>query len=590
MKFKYITEFPKQAFKILTKIQKIYMILFWFSFFALSIFETLGLGVLAAYVGILSNAEQMIEKIPYENLKIFLLEIEFNDLILFIGIIIIVLFLIKNILIIFVNIFELKLRKNIESEISKKIFSNIIEKPYLYHASTGSPQVINEVMNESSRVVNLIFGYNTFYKEMTLIIILFIPLMIFNPLIFFAIIIIFSLFSFLFFKKIRSKLIYIGDKIKKHSELQFKSIKEVIENIILVKLSGKKFFFINKYLNQYNLVMSKSISKRIYSLFPRMFFENISVITIVLVSCILIFSDMKNETIISYLSFIALAAIRLVPAFTNLNLNFTNIIYNEKPFENYVKAINLKKNENYFLKKENDEKLIQIKKIESIELKNIYFKYKDEKEYIFEDISLKIDKKIMIGIIGRSGSGKSTLSKILMGLLPPNQGEVEINCNNLKTIQSNWKKRIGYISQDVFLSENSLMKNIAMSQDNLEIDIKQINYSINNALLGDLVKNSQEGLEFLISGTGDNVSGGQKQRIGIARAIYSNPDLLILDEPTSNLDLESKNLLNKCLQEIKKNKIVLLITHSDEMLENCDIVYEIINKKLLNVKKNNTKN
>ena len=123
-----------------------------------------------------------------------------------------------------------------------------------------------------------------------------------------------------------------------------------------------------------------------------------------------------------------------------------------------------------------------------------------------------------------------------------------------------------------------------MNKNINEIDIDKINYSIKNALLKDLVDNSKDGINLLIRDRGINISGGQKQRIGIARAIYNNPSLLILDEPTSNLDKESQILFQKCLLEIKKNKIVVLITHSHEMLNNCDSVYQLKNKKLTHVK------
>jgi ABC-type bacteriocin/lantibiotic exporters, contain an N-terminal double-glycine peptidase domain len=272
-----------------------------------------------------------------------------------------------------------------------------------------------------------------------------------------------------------------------------------------------------------------------------------------------------------------------VPAFTALNMNFSNIVYSEKPFEEYVKNINLDTKEPTTTNVSTKEKLIKISRIDSIELKNIFYRYNNSKDFVLENLNLKFEKNSLTGIVGKSGSGKSTLSKIVMGLLKPTNGEMRLNNTNVNQISNNWQIKIGYVPQDVFLIESSLIKNIALSQNDFEIDMKKINHAIENSLLKELVENSKDGLKFMISDNGKNISGGQKQRIGLARALYSNPDLLILDEPTSSLDSESQDLLNSCLLEIKKNKIVILITHSEKMLKNCDNVYKI-NPKSLSIK------
>ena len=202
MDLKYFYKLPKQSFVVLSKKHKIQTLFYWLTLIILPAFETLGLGVLALYVGILSNPEAIINKIPIQEVKNLIISLDFNDLILYVGILIIILFLIKNLLIILVNVFQLKLRKNIETEIAKKIFSKILNKPYSYHTSTNLSLITNEVISESNRVTNLIFGYNDLYKEIFLIMIIFIPLAIFNPCLFISIVLIFSLFSVLFLRKL----------------------------------------------------------------------------------------------------------------------------------------------------------------------------------------------------------------------------------------------------------------------------------------------------------------------------------------------------------------------------------------------------
>ena len=193
-----------------------------------------------------------------------------------------------------------------------------------------------------------------------------------------------------------------------------------------------------------------SISKRMLIMLPRMFFENGAVIGIVLIIFILFFSDLQSEVAISYLSFISLASIRLVPSFTALNMNFSNIVYSEKPFEEYVKNIDLDYKELTTTNISIQEKLTKISSIECIELKNIFYRYNNSKDVVLENVNLKFKKNSLVGIIGKSGSGKSTLSKIVMGLLKPTHGELKINNIKVNQISSNWQKKIGYIPQDIF--------------------------------------------------------------------------------------------------------------------------------------------
>jgi ABC-type multidrug transport system fused ATPase/permease subunit len=185
-----------------------------------------------------------------------------------------------------------------------------------------------------------------------------------------------------------------------------------------------------------------------------------------------------------------------------------------------------------------------------------------------------------VGIVGDSGSGKTTLIDIFLGLLKPQKGKILVDgvdiSENLKSFQS----LIGYVPQDVYLLDDSLKRNIAFGKKEDEIDNEMITETIKISQLDDVVNKLSNGLNSNVGERGSKFSGGEKQRIGIARSLYNKPKILVLDEATSSLDLETeKNFINS-IHELKDDKTILIISHRESTLQNCDIIYEISQGKL----------
>ena len=215
----------------------------------------------------------------------------------------------------------------------------------------------------------------------------------------------------------------------------------------------------------------------------------------------------------------------------------------------------------------------------SLIIDNVEFAYQNN-NCIFRNLNLKINKGEFVGIIGQSGLGKSTLINLILGLLAADKGTIKIDDKNIKEYLNDWRKLIGYVSQDIYILDDTLKKNIAFGIENKNIDEKKIEEAIIKSQLQRFVNNLPEGLETVIGENASKISGGQRQRIGIARALYKDPKFLIFDESTSNLDKETSTELIKFMTENKKNFTILFITHKTEQLKNCDKVYKIDNKKI----------
>ena len=189
-------------------------------------------------------------------------------------------------------------------------------------------------------------------------------------------------------------------------------------------------------------------------------------------------------------------------------------------------------------------------------LKNVNYLFKQNKIY---------------AILGESGSGKSTFLDLLLGFYKTNKNNIKINCP---------QESIGYVPQESYMSSGTIKENIAFGLDENEIDIVKINSCLKKARIFDFVNSLPNKVDSHLSIFGSNISVGQKQRIGIARALYSDPKIILLDEPTSALDENTERDFMKILQDLKKDRLIIMTTHKKTILEKFDIILNLQDKTL----------
>ena len=211
---------------------------------------------------------------------------------------------------------------------------------------------------------------------------------------------------------------------------------------------------------------------------------------------------------------------------------------------------------------------------DKIEVRNLAFHFEDSDHDTLLDLSLTINKGEKIGINGSSGAGKTTLLNLLLGLYTPTEGEILIDGEKLDaSLMRKWQNSIGYVSQSVFLSDSTLLANIALGIDEEKIDMKRIEQAIEAASLSEFVASLPNGLQTRIGECGSFLSGGQRQRIGIARALYKQADILFFDEATSSLDSATEQSINHAIEHLSsshKDLTIVVVAHRDSSLGYCD--------------------
>ena len=218
---------------------------------------------------------------------------------------------------------------------------------------------------------------------------------------------------------------------------------------------------------------------------------------------------------------------------------------------------------------------------DKIQFKNVKFSYPGNENTILENINISLKSKTLIGIKGRSGEGKSTFADLILGILKPIKGSISVD--NLKINDENansWLNNVGYVSQKFNLFNTSIFFNITFDQKFDETKIKKFYECLKIVDLKNVIDKQKLKHNFIISEDGKNLSGGQKQRLAIARAIYKEVDLLVLDEPTSNLDEGNTRLFIKLINKLKEKITVIVISHDQKVLNSCDEVLIVRDKKI----------
>ncbi len=471
--------------------------------------------------------------------------------------------------------FNTRLSAGIGADLSRKAYVNTINQSYEFHTNINSSEIIASFTNHISAAVSGIFSI--FQLTTSAIISLFLicgilfielPYSLIAPLILF-------LLYFMVGKYFRIRLRENSYKISQTTMDLIRHVQESLGSIRDVIIGGHQDIFIKKYkevdykqrrLKAQNWFLSGS---------PRYIFEGIGLIFISSIALINLPSR-DNVEIISLLSLIALGSQKLLPTLNQLFGHWSAVKAANSEINILLSMLNLKipkiqTNKNKFILKKN------------IRLSGISFSYSNRSENVLEKVNVDINKGDIIGIVGKSGSGKSTLIDLILGLKKPNLGKIFIDDIDINQIDKpylieSWRKSIAHVPQSIYLMNASFAENIAFGNEIDQIDFARVKIAAKLANICEFIEKTKMGFNSMVGERGVNLSGGQLQRIGLARAFYSEADVLIIDEGTSALDQKTERDI---LTELKNNslsKTVFLVTHRLSSLRICNKVIEIENK------------
>ena len=468
--------------------------------------------------------------------------------------------------------FQAKLRISIFNDLSNKFFQLYIGSPYQYFLKKNPSYLTSIMTNEIHGTCTVLELLVLLIRDFFSVIIISIALILIDPKIsLFLIIFIFLLV--IIFNRLIKKFISLKGKILQESRADnIKLINQSFEIIKEAKILKKENFFINLFSAQLKLMGKLKLTSAIIGFIPRPILEIIVLIVIALVLFYASFVNNNLNTAIPFVSFFAISSIRLIPAFKNISTSLTNINFNKISIDVVMREMEeISKNQIIFkgnIQAGNKEEIKKNEGFKKFEIKKVTFKYNENID-VLKDVSLEINNGEKIGIIGPSGSGKSTLINLILGLLKPSDGQILLNKNDIFQNLNYWHNLIGYIPQEIYLLNETIKNNIALGQKESEISISLIDEALRESNSKAFVDNLPNGINTNVGNRGISFSGGQKQRLGIARALYRQPKILVLDEATNSLDVENEKAINSNILNLK-DITVIIVAHNVSTLSNCD--------------------
>jgi ABC-type multidrug transport system fused ATPase/permease subunit len=436
-------------------------------------------------------------------------------------------------------------------------------------------KIINNIFSETKNYASCINFILIFFSEFIIFfsIILFLLYKEFTITLFILFFIL--LFSFFYKFALKKTIVNLGSIRFQNSSNFLKYIREIFDGIKTIKIFKKENFFYNKAKKQVDAFSRNASLQGFFFDLPRLL---IDFLIFILIISLIFFYNFNKILVINNAATFALFIIsfyKILPSINKMISSYQNLIFFtpvSSALEYELLSLANNKKEKFF-----DNNLVNLSFEKNVNINNLVFNHKDHKISFFDNLNLKINKNDCIGIFGISGSGKSTLVDLIVGLLNAENSYLTIDDYKIKSPQdiNAWQNKIGYVAQSTFILNDTLRNNIAFGLNQKEINDDKVLSVLKSVQLNNLLLRFNYDLNSLIDENGSNLSVGEKQRIGIARALYKESEVFIFDEPTSSLDPQNEDLFIKLLQEFKKNKTLIFISHKKSNLKICNRIFEV---------------
>jgi ABC-type bacteriocin/lantibiotic exporter with double-glycine peptidase domain len=463
------------------------------------------------------------------------------------------------------------LSDNITSDFRIKIFSFLLNQDFSYYFKHGSNEIMSNLFQKTNTIGTVTFSsvniINSILVSVAIISILIINEPFYTPLIIISIV----LFFFIIFKIKSSSVLKKGKIIDSNQNI----IIDIFQNTVgylpeVIVYNLRKFFLTT--LSKLSIQTSFSSSElRTIGMAPRIYLETFVIVFVIIVFYFSGFADRSIEINISYIAILAFGTQKCLPLMNQiyiLSINFKGAV----PIINsFLKILNEGGVEPI---KDQEYKALEFNK--KIQLENVSFKYNKNSTKILHNLNLDIIKGEKVAIKGQTGSGKSTLVNIILGLITPSEGKIFIDNTmlSLGNLQK-WQKNIAIVPQTVFLNDSTVLENIAIALDVDSIDLEKVKKTAKLAQIDTFIESLPNKYNEKVGERGIRISGGQRQRIGIARALYRDAKVIILDEPTNALDVETEKLVMESITRVSKDITFIMISHSDASLKYFDKIIDL---------------
>ena len=538
-----------------------------------ALLEVAGIGMVPAFVSIVADPQRafeheyfgpLLERIGIESAR---------DLLIYGAIALVGIFMIKNAYIVFYRFIEARFIFSRRYTFSHRLMRAYMQAPYTFYLQRNTSELLRNITGEVNLLINHVLNpIMKIGKEgvMTLGIVVFLVAM--EPLI--------TLFVLLVMGGMAGGFLYVTQrKLKRYGVEEQQCRKEMIKQanqgfggIKDARVLNREAEFIEGFRKEAFRSSRLLFIKKFISEVPRPVIETMAVFAIMAIALIMHLQGRPVVDIIPVIALFGVAIVRLMPAIQIMAEKLANLRYNIVSVNPIYDDLTILKDFGKQLRDDRGQgKRIEL--TESIAIKDLHYHYPESEEQALNGVSLDIPRGRAVAFVGPSGAGKTTIVDVLLGLLEPKKGGIQVDGKNIFDSISAWQLNIGYIPQFIYLSDDSLRRNIAFGLPDKDIEEDRIQRAVELAQLNDLVNRLPGGLDAVIGERGTRLSGGQRQRIGIARALYHDPQVLVMDEATSALDNITEQHIIRAIDALKGDRTIIMIAHRLTTVMNCDTLY-----------------
>ena len=569
---------------ILNRQQKIRIIIIAVMMIVGAILETLGVGLILPLVSVITDPN-FIKTNQYVSLLCNWLEIRTSKtFVLFMIIVLIAVYIFKNIYLFLEYYIQWRFVCNNRFETQKRLMQQYLIQPYEFFLNAESGEIIRVINDDVARTFSLLSTILAFLTEAVISIALVVTIVVTDPWMAMLTALVLGTVLLIVNRILKPILKRAGIRYQNSVAKSNKWLMQSISGIKEVKISGSEQFF----LHQFSIYGKKAVDaekvNNVLNNVPRLLIEAFGISSMLAVIAILMCMGREINTMLPQLSAFAMAAVRLLPSVNRMSTALNSMAYYEPSLDKMIE--NLRGGNDpqsigaYNVTAERRDVNMGILIHDRIELSDITYHYPNGERPVLKNANMVIYVGQSVGIVGASGSGKTTAIDILLGLLQPQSGCVKVDGYDIQENYAGWLSQLSYIPQTIFMLDDTIRANVAFGVVEENIDDDQVWNALEEAQLREFVQSLPEGLDTSIGERGVRLSGGQRQRIGIARALYSDPKVLIFDEATSALDNETESAIMESINALHGKKTMIIIAHRLTTIQECDVVYRVENGKI----------
>ncbi len=565
-----ITIFKNLSY-LLDRREKIQVIGLFFLLLVGSLLEMLGVGFVVPFISLISQPD-LLQQQPFLNwLYQRLNSPASTQFILLLCLLYLGIYLFKNTYIAGMYYLQYRFVFTKQRKLADQLLKRYLFAPYISHLQRNTAVLIRNLTEEVNHLFSgVLVPFVIFITELTVLTGLVILLVLLKPIPSLLLGLFFGSAGLIFYRCFKAQLSQAGGERQTHFAQVLQQVNQGLGGVKETKLLGRENFFLEHHsFHRKKFVQALQLLETLQQL-PKLYFETLAIFGLLGIVMIMLWQGASMTDVLPTLSLFAAAAFRLMSALNRV-LNGLN----QMSFSRY--ALDVIANEFRELDVKThclpSQKTIIPELKSELTLETVSYGYPQAKNAVLKNVSMRIPQGNSVGFVGTSGAGKTTLVDVILGLLTPTTGKVAVDGVNIQDDLRGWQQQIGYIPQGIYLCDDTLRGNIAFGVPETEISDEQVWSALKSAQLETWVKSLPEGLETVVGERGVRLSGGQRQRVAIARSLYHNPQVLVMDEATAALDNETEADIMAAVEQLSGEKTLIMIAHRLTTVKNCDCLY-----------------